>query len=100
MQDCCMPVCPACPCSQDTVVPEKREGALWDMYRSLQADGWSLDASGYTTSFRCGGGVGKLRVSACLSCYGRCSTSCVCSFWYMLWYACLYDMKGRPGCLC
>lgn len=29
------------------------QGSLWDFYRQLQADGWSLDANGYTTSFRC-----------------------------------------------
>lgn len=37
---------------QDAVPPSERKGSLWDFYRQLQADGWSLDANGYTTSFR------------------------------------------------
>ncbi|KXZ54955.1 hypothetical protein GPECTOR_3g123 [Gonium pectorale] len=40
------------PITQDAVPPAEREGPLWDLYRKLQADGWSLDANGYTTSFR------------------------------------------------
>lgn len=28
------------------------QGTLWDLYRVLKADGWVLDANGYTTSFR------------------------------------------------
>ncbi|GIM06259.1 hypothetical protein Vretimale_10615 [Volvox reticuliferus] len=37
---------------QDAVQPKDRAGPLWDMYRKLLADGWTLDANGYTTSFR------------------------------------------------
>ncbi|KAG2432634.1 hypothetical protein HXX76_008974 [Chlamydomonas incerta] len=37
---------------QDATPPQDRKGPLWDLYRTLHADGWSLDANGYTTSFR------------------------------------------------
>ncbi len=41
------------------------QGVLWDFFRQLHAEGWSLDANGYTTSFRCvwggrgGSGTGR-----------------------------------------
>lgn len=28
------------------------KGVLWEWYRQLKNDGWTLDASGYSTSFR------------------------------------------------
>ncbi|GLC33935.1 hypothetical protein PLESTB_000819800 [Pleodorina starrii] len=37
---------------QDAVQPNDRSGPLWDLYRKLASEGWSLDANGYTTSFR------------------------------------------------
>ncbi|KAG2486320.1 hypothetical protein HYH03_015024 [Edaphochlamys debaryana] len=44
---------------QDVTPPAKREGPLWDLYRKLSAEGWSLDANGYTTSFRAHARSGK-----------------------------------------
>lgn len=35
--------CPALPAPK---------GVLWEWYRQLKKDGWTLDASGYSTSFR------------------------------------------------
>ncbi|KAL4452622.1 hypothetical protein ABPG75_008284 [Micractinium tetrahymenae] len=44
------------PAGQDTVPPERRQGALWSFYASLaasaQASGIRLDAASYTTAFR------------------------------------------------
>ncbi|KAL6759566.1 hypothetical protein V8C86DRAFT_1807886 [Haematococcus lacustris] len=40
------------PPQQDACAPGARQGALWEWFRSLEAQAWSLDASGYTTSFR------------------------------------------------
>lgn len=40
------------PSANEGVPPAKREGPLWDAYRSLEAEGWTPDASGYSTSFR------------------------------------------------
>ncbi len=37
---------------QDAVAPEQRHGVLWDWYGRLKAQGWVLDANGYTTNFR------------------------------------------------
>ncbi|EFJ50453.1 hypothetical protein VOLCADRAFT_103907 [Volvox carteri f. nagariensis] len=37
---------------QDAVQPKDRTGSLWELYRRLLAEGWYLDANGYTTSFR------------------------------------------------
>ncbi|KAL3148732.1 hypothetical protein ABBQ38_014143 [Trebouxia sp. C0009 RCD-2024] len=39
--------------------PLERPGTLWDLYRQLDADGWSLDASSYTTNFRVKANSGK-----------------------------------------
>eukprot|EP00197_Chlamydomonas_leiostraca_P012292 CAMPEP_0202869656 /NCGR_PEP_ID=MMETSP1391-20130828/12575_1 /ASSEMBLY_ACC=CAM_ASM_000867 /TAXON_ID=1034604 /ORGANISM="Chlamydomonas leiostraca, Strain SAG 11-49" /LENGTH=268 /DNA_ID=CAMNT_0049549997 /DNA_START=62 /DNA_END=868 /DNA_ORIENTATION=- len=47
------------PTSQDGVEPKARTGALWEWYAKLAADGWVLDANGYTTSFRCHAKGGK-----------------------------------------
>lgn len=33
--------------------PERRSGELWQLYRRMAAEGWRLDAKGYSTSFRC-----------------------------------------------
>lgn len=40
------------PSANEGVPPAKREGPLWDAYRRLEAEGWTPDASGYSTSFR------------------------------------------------
>ena len=37
---------------EDALCPEQRQGALWDLYRRLTAEGWHCDAEGYATSFR------------------------------------------------
>ncbi len=37
---------------EDGLAPEHRQGALWDLYRRLTAEGWHCDAEGYATSFR------------------------------------------------
>jgi len=34
------------------LAPESKEGLLWETYRKLAADGWRLDAAGYSTAFR------------------------------------------------
>uniref|UniRef100_A0A7S0WP63 Sucrose phosphatase-like domain-containing protein n=1 Tax=Pyramimonas obovata TaxID=1411642 RepID=A0A7S0WP63_9CHLO len=36
--------------------PADRKGLLWDSYRKLHADGWTVDAQSYTTLFRVKGG--------------------------------------------
>jgi hypothetical protein len=30
----------------------RAQGLLWTWYKKLRSDGWTLDANGYTTSFR------------------------------------------------
>eukprot|EP00955_Chlamydomonas_euryale_P066977 359706-Chlamydomonas_euryale.AAC.2 len=47
------------PVFQNTTPPCKREGLLWEWFRKLEADDWSLDANGYTTSFRMHAKKGK-----------------------------------------
>lgn len=48
------------PPEQDGVAPESKEGLLWETYRKFAADGWRLDAAGYSTAFRV-----KMQVSCC-----------------------------------
>jgi len=40
------------PSGQDDVAPDARVGALWDVYRQCLRDGFTCDASGYTTLVR------------------------------------------------
>ena len=40
------------PPDTDSIPPAERPGILWELYRELAADGWSLDAFSYTTNFR------------------------------------------------
>lgn len=40
------------PSTNEGLPPRDREGALWEVYRKLEGEGWSPDASGYSTSFR------------------------------------------------
>eukprot|EP00931_Biecheleriopsis_adriatica_P057870 TRINITY_DN34361_c0_g2_i1.p1 TRINITY_DN34361_c0_g2~~TRINITY_DN34361_c0_g2_i1.p1 ORF type:complete len:352 (-),score=73.40 TRINITY_DN34361_c0_g2_i1:21-1013(-) len=42
----------ASPQSMDGRLPAEREGALWDLYRRLEADGWACDTRNYFTNFR------------------------------------------------
>ncbi len=39
--------------------PAKRQGALWDAFRGLQATGWVCDGSNYATAFRVAAANGK-----------------------------------------
>ncbi|KAG1658592.1 hypothetical protein FOA52_016204 [Chlamydomonas sp. UWO 241] len=47
------------PDEQAGVEPTKRVGVLWEWYSTMAADGWVLDANGYTTSFRAHAKNGK-----------------------------------------
>lgn len=47
------------PPDADATPPLERPGTLWDLYRQLDADGWSLDAFSYTTNFRMAAKNGK-----------------------------------------
>ena len=40
------------PPEQEGLAPESKEGLLWETYRKFAADGWRLDAAGYSTAFR------------------------------------------------
>ncbi|GMH34193.1 hypothetical protein BSKO_02027 [Bryopsis sp. KO-2023] len=40
------------PHDQETLAPEKRTGSLWDLYRKLKEDGYSLDCRGHSTCMR------------------------------------------------
>lgn len=40
------------PPTQGGLPPEERAGELWDLFRSVQQDGWAVDARSYSTSFR------------------------------------------------
>ena len=40
------------PSQNEETPPEQRQGALWDAYRALVADGWAPDAVAYSTAFR------------------------------------------------
>jgi len=40
------------PSTNEGLSPRQREGALWEVFRRLEEEGWSPDASGYSTSFR------------------------------------------------
>ena len=40
------------PPDNDGTAPSARSGKLWELYKQLQDDGWSLDAISYTTNFR------------------------------------------------
>lgn len=40
------------PSANEGLPPRDRKGELWEVYRRLEAEGWSPDASGYSTSFR------------------------------------------------
>ena len=44
--------CAAGPPDTDAVPPSERPGTLWELYRQLDSEGWSLDAFSYTTNFR------------------------------------------------
>ena len=44
---------------QDGVPPAKRQGALWDAFRGLQAAGWDCDGKNYATAFRVSAANGK-----------------------------------------
>lgn len=48
------------PANQDCIEPAARQGVLWAWHKELKADGWTLDATGYTTSFRSVQGRGML----------------------------------------
>ena len=37
---------------EDEVPPEARSGAVWELYKEMVDEGWTVDCSGYTTSFR------------------------------------------------
>ena len=39
-------------CAQATTAPDQRQGALWDYYRTLQAEGRKPDCSFYSTLVR------------------------------------------------
>ena len=47
------------PRANDALAPLHRSGPLWDAYRAFISDGWTPDASGYTTSFRLPHRAGK-----------------------------------------
>jgi len=40
------------PAAQESAPPSQRSGELWDLYRSLEQDGWACDARSYSTNFR------------------------------------------------
>eukprot|EP00775_Hariotina_reticulata_P006674 gene6674-6898_t len=40
------------PVNQDIHPPLERQGLLWDWYRQLHQEGWSLDSNSYSTCFR------------------------------------------------
>ena len=44
-----------------STLPTHMQGLLWSWYRDLKKAGWTIDANGYTTSFRCSsrGGSGQ-----------------------------------------
>lgn len=40
------------PPEQEGILPEKRQGPLWDAYRKLESAGWTVDGRDYSTAFR------------------------------------------------
>ena len=42
----------AAPLVLESVAPEERPGALWELYKKLQQEGWACDANKYSTDFR------------------------------------------------
>ena len=42
----------AAPMVLESVAPEERPGALWELYKKLQQEGWACDANKYSTDFR------------------------------------------------
>jgi len=47
------------PVEQDGVPAARRQGALWDAFRGLQAAGWDCDGKNYATAFRVSAANGK-----------------------------------------
>lgn len=44
---------------QEGVAPERRQGPLWDAFRALKAEGWTVDGRDYSTAFRVKPTAGK-----------------------------------------
>jgi len=42
----------AAPIVLESVAPQERPGALWELYKKLQQEGWACDANKYSTDFR------------------------------------------------
>lgn len=66
------------PAEQDSMAPEKRQGSLWDAYRSLHKAGFSVDARDYSTAFRVRGfpeGTDLSVLQVCYSLYATTPTS-------------------------
>lgn len=55
--------------------PEKRQGSLWDAYRSLHNAGYVVDARDYTTAFRVKGFPQNTHLSVLQVCRGRNTTT-------------------------